>query len=170
MKYLLLILVTIGSLAVAVNAVQAAQTSAEASAAQAGATMEVGGALVQAQCLGSLAGLLGLAAGIGLGFWWRKRQEKAEQEKMALLVAQMRAAQQPRRANGQWRQGRQPQQPMLPQGNYPALPQPPYVFGQPVYYYPQQAPFQGSQQPQQPMIIEVSDSEDDADYLGQWGF
>jgi len=163
MKYFLLGLVTIGALVVAVMAVQASQASAAASAAQAGATAEVGAALLQAQCLGGLAGLLGLAAGVGLGFWWRKRVETQEKQRLEILMAQMRAAQQPRRANGQFRR---------PAPQYPMLPQPPYVVGQPMpmYYYPQQVLPQPQQPQGEPMIIEIDDPANDADYLSQWGF
>ncbi len=143
---------------------QAANTSAQANLAQGIANTAANGAVLQAQCLAGLVGVLGLAAGIPLGILIHSRYQHRQQEKLALAQMRLRAQRQPRRSNGQFLNGKG-----QPGVNAPAdyLPQgaQPYVL-----LLPNQ-PIQLPKTPVQRKSGEMIVIEDDpADYLDLWGF
>jgi len=168
MKNVIIFILAVALIGLTFMSSQAAITSAQASLAQGIAQAETSGAVVQAQCLAGIVGVLGLAAGIPIGIFLYARYQRMQQQKIALAQAQMRAMQQPRRSNGRWHQ--QPQSQLMLPPQYMQMPQgqPFLVMMPPQYPYPQQA----LQQPQQFIDAQyvLVDDEDDADVLQQWGF
>ena len=168
----------VAALLLAFMAMGTAQTAASAALAAGAAAAEASGAVLQAQCLTFLVALLALPVGAAIGVFLYRRIQAAEQKKLAIYQAQMRAMQQPRQFNGRWTRRQIGSQAMRPneypmlqpgQGNYPAPVHMPYplMVGQPmpIMYYPPQMPAR----PADPMIIEVSNSDDQVD-LSSWGF
>ena len=84
----IIIALCVGLIAMGLLSAQAANTSAQANLAQGIANTAANGAVLQAQCLASLVGVLGLAAGIPLGIILYSRHQYLQQGKPAL--AQMR--------------------------------------------------------------------------------
>ncbi len=171
MKNVIIFILAIALLGLGFMSSQAAVTSAQASLAQGIAQVETSGAVVQAQCLAGIVGVLGLTAGIPIGIFLYARYQRMQQQKIALAQAQMRAMQQPRRSNGRWWQQPRSSQLMIPP-QYMQMPQgQPFLVMMPPPQYPYQ---QALQQPQQfidpQYILEMDDEDDGADVLQQWGF
>ena len=160
---ILIIALSAALIAMVMLSAQAANTSVQANLAQGIANTVANGAVLQAQCLAGLVGVLGLAAGIPLEIFIYSRHQHRQQEKLALVQMRIRAQRQPRRSNGQFSHGKGQPGVQLPAGYLPQGAQP-YVLLLPnqLMQLPQ-APVQRG--PNEMIVIE----DDPADYLDQWG-
>ena len=161
---IVIIVLSAALIAMGMLSVQAANASAQANLAQGIANTTANGAVLQAQCLAGLVGILGLVAGIPLGIFIYSRYQRHQQEKLALAQMRLRVQRQPRRSNGQFLHGKGQPGVQIPAEYLPQGAQP-YVL-----LLPNQ-PMQFSQTPVQQGSDEMIVIEDDpADYLDMWGF
>ena len=161
---IIIIALSAALIAMGLLSAQAANTSAQANLAQGIANTAANGAVLQAQCLAGLVGVLGLAAGIPLGIILYSRHQHHQQEKLALAQMRLRAYRQPRRSNGQFLRGEGQPGGQIPAG-YLSQGAQPYILLLP--HQPMQLPQAPIQQEPNEMIV----TEDDpADCLDLWGF